>query len=133
MNVRCPPWPAVAPGRGGHRGTRSEADLRLRLSRTLHHAAMGICFFGNSFVNGMGDGGCLGWPGRLCAEVRQHGHAVALHNLGIRRDTSDDVVHRWKREASARLRSEHDGRLVFPFGVNDCVHEQEWPRVGDHS
>ena len=92
---------------------------------------MRICFFGDSFVNGTGDDDCLGWPGRLCAEARQHGHDVTLYNLGIRRDTSGDVAQRWAREAAARLPPEYDGHLVFSFGVNDCVHEQGRPRLSE--
>ena len=90
---------------------------------------MRICFFGDSFVNGTGDDDCLGWPGRLCAEARSRGRDVTMYNLGIRRDTSGDVAGRWEREATARLPSEHDGRLVFSFGVNDCVLEKGHPRI----
>lgn len=71
------------------------------------------------------------WPGRLCAAARQRGRDVTLYNLGIRRDTSADVAARWEREAAARLPPEHDGRLVFSFDVNDCVCEQETPRVSE--
>ena len=91
--------------------------------------AMRICFVGDSFVNGTGDDDCLGWTGRLCAEARARGRDITLYNLGIRRDTSSDVAGRWEREADARLLPEHDGRLVFSFGVNDCVHEGGQPRV----
>ena len=91
---------------------------------------MRICFIGDSFVNGTGDDDCLGWVGRLCVEARQRGHDVTLYNLGIRRDTSADIAARWEPEARARLPPEHDGRLVFSFGVNDCVQEaQAQPRV----
>ena len=92
---------------------------------------MRICFFGDSFVNGTGDDDCLGWPGRLCAEARVRGHDVTHYNLGIRGDTSRDVARRWQQEAAVRLPVEHDGRLVFSFGVNDCVHEGGWPRVSE--
>jgi lysophospholipase L1-like esterase len=91
---------------------------------------MRICFIGDSFVNGTGDDDCLGWPGRLCARARRAGRDVTLYNLGIRRDTSADIRARWEREARARLAPENDGRLVFSFGVNDCVHEvPDRPRV----
>jgi lysophospholipase L1-like esterase len=95
---------------------------------------MRICFFGDSFVNGTGDDDCLGWTGRLCADARQRGHDVTLYNLGIRRDTSADIAARWEREASARLPLAYDGRLVFSFGVNDCVCETgEQPRVAENA
>ncbi len=84
---------------------------------------MRICFIGDSFVNGTGDDDCLGWVGRICSEARQHGKDITAYNLGIRRDTSADIAARWQREARARLLAEHDGRLVFSFGVNDCMFE----------
>ena len=95
---------------------------------------MRICFIGDSFVNGTGDDDCLGWVGRLCAEARRRGHDVTLYNLGIRRDTSADIAGRWESEARARLQPEHDGRLVFSFGVNDCVHDTTGrPRIPEHA
>jgi len=85
---------------------------------------MRICFIGDSFVNGTGDDACLGWTGRICSHARQRGLDITLYNLGVRRDTSADIAERWQREARARLSPEHDGRLVFSFGVNDCISEQ---------
>jgi lysophospholipase L1-like esterase len=88
-----------------------------------------VCFFGDSFVNGTGDDACLGWVGRACAASRRRGHDVTCYNLGIRRDTSADILQRWKREALARLPPEHDGRLVFSFGANDCCLDDAGNRV----
>lgn len=80
-----------------------------------------ICFFGDSFVNGTGDGAALGWVGRACASARQTGRDVTCYNLGIRGDTTAHVLRRWQAEAEARLLPEHDGRLLFSFGTNDCI------------
>ncbi len=93
---------------------------------------MRICFFGDSFVNGTGDDDGLGWVGRLVAKARRSGRNVTGYNLGIRRNTSADVAARWKGEASLRLPSEFDGRLVFSFGANDCASDgvDDTPRVG---
>lgn len=82
---------------------------------------MRVCFIGDSLVNGTGDDDALGWVGRIVARARQNGRDVTAYNLGIRRDTSGDIAARWKREATARVSPEHDGRLVFSFGVNDCA------------
>jgi acyl-CoA thioesterase I len=82
--------------------------------------AIRLCFFGDSFVNGTGDDACLGWVGRVCSAGRRDGLDLTCYNLGIRRDTSADIRRRWEREARARLPPEHDGRLVFSFGANDC-------------
>jgi len=81
---------------------------------------MRICFFGDSFVSGTGDDACLGWVGRACAAARRAGRDVTCYNLGIRGDTTAHVLKRWRDEADARLVAEHDGRLVFSFGANDC-------------
>jgi lysophospholipase L1-like esterase len=92
---------------------------------------MRVCFFGDSFVNGTGDNDCQGWVGRLCAAERRGGADITLYNLGIRRDTSDDIRARWRREADARLPSGVGGRLVFSFGLNDCADDEHGvgPRV----
>jgi lysophospholipase L1-like esterase len=91
---------------------------------------MRICFFGDSIVNGTGDPDCLGWVGRVCAAARQSGVDLTSYNLGIRRDTSADILGRWRREAELRLPAEHARRLVFSFGVNDCIVENGACRVG---
>ena len=83
-----------------------------------------ICFFGDSFVNGTGDDSCLGWVGRVCAIARGRGRDVTCYNLGIRGNTTTDILGRWRREASDRLLPEHDGRLVFSFGANDCCADE---------
>ena len=74
----------------------------------------------DSMVNGTGDDACLGWVGRICAAARRSGRDLTCYNLGVRRYTTADMLARWQREAEARLPSEHDGRLVFSFGANDC-------------
>jgi lysophospholipase L1-like esterase len=85
--------------------------------------SMRLCAVGDSFVAGAGDPCALGWIGRLCAAARADGTDVTLYNLGIRRDTSADIAARWQTETARRLPAEHPARLVFAFGVNDCVVE----------
>ena len=60
--------------------------------------------------------------------MRSGGRDVTCYNLGIRRDTSADVLARWQREARLRLPPEHDGRLIFSFGANDCRPDED---IGD--
>ena len=92
-------------------------------------APIRVCFFGDSFVNGTGDDACLGWVGRACATARRNGVDLTCYNLGIRGDTSADLAVRWEREAHARLLPEHDGRLVFSFGANDCCLREDTGEV----
>lgn len=82
-----------------------------------------ICFIGDSFVNGTGDDTALGWVGRVCAAARARGVGLTAYNLGIRRDTSLDVLDRCEQEWSRRLPAGIDGRIVLSFGVNDTVVE----------
>lgn len=82
---------------------------------------MRLCFVGDSFVNGTGDPDALGWVGRVCAAARHRGRDVTGYNLGIRGNTSADIAARWRDEVQRRLSPGGDGRLVFSFGVNDCV------------
>jgi acyl-CoA thioesterase I len=87
------------------------------------------CFFGDSFTNGAGDRDHLGWVGRISAAASARNHDLTTYNLGIRRDTSTDIVDRWKAEAGLRFRPEHDPILVFSYGVNDAVIEDGQMRV----
>lgn len=87
-----------------------------------------ICFIGDSFVNGTGDEMMLGWAGRLCTEARQQGHAITYYNLGIRRNTSTDILQRWP-EVSLRQHPDCDNRIVLSCGVNDTTLENGALRV----
>ncbi|MDP1748838.1 MAG: GDSL-type esterase/lipase family protein [Reyranella sp.] len=84
---------------------------------------MRICFVGDSIVNGTGDPEYLGWVGRVLRDERTRRAELTGYNLGIRRDTSAQVGARWNEEVTRRLPAEFAGRVVFSFGVNDCVQE----------
>jgi len=78
-----------------------------------------ISFIGDSLVAGTGDPECLGWPGRISRAAVKRGHDITCYNLGIRGNTSADILARWRREAKVRWVMGLDNRLVFQFGVND--------------
>jgi lysophospholipase L1-like esterase len=67
----------------------------------------------------------------LCAAERRAGRDLTVYNLGVRRDTSGDILVRWRGEAEGRLPPGSDGRLVFSFGLNDCAWDDHGtgPRV----
>ena len=88
-----------------------------------------ICFIGDSLVNGTGDEAALGWAGRLCAMANASDIPVTYYNLGIRRDTSKDVLLRWESECTLRLPDFCDGRIVLSCGVNDTTIENGKTRV----
>jgi acyl-CoA thioesterase I len=84
---------------------------------------MRICFVGDSMVNGTGDPEYLGWTGRVLRHERTRRPELTGYNLGIRRDTSGQILARWREEVTRRLPAEIEGRVVFSFGVNDAVQE----------
>jgi acyl-CoA thioesterase-1 len=88
-----------------------------------------LCFIGDSFVNGTGDETALGWVGRVCAAAHVRGRHVTSYQLGIRRNTSLDVLGRWQQECECRLPAGGDGRLVLSFGANDTMIESGRQRV----
>ncbi len=88
-----------------------------------------IAFVGDSLVAGTGDPEALGWVGRLCARAMAAGADLTAYNLGVRRETSEAIRHRWADECRRRLPAAADGRVVFAFGVNDTVIEDGRQRV----
>ncbi|MDP6715038.1 MAG: GDSL-type esterase/lipase family protein, partial [SAR202 cluster bacterium] len=88
-----------------------------------------ICFIGDSLTNGAADPTYLGWPGRVCADAASKGHLVTYYNLGVRRDSSADILERWESEIQSRVSKEYDNRLVFAFGANDTTIVDGRPRA----
>jgi lysophospholipase L1-like esterase len=67
----------------------------------------------------VGDPEALGWVGRVAA-----GLSMTAYNLGVRRETSAQVVARWRAEARPRIAPGADTRVVFSFGANDATMEE---------
>jgi len=78
-----------------------------------------LCF-GDSITLGCNDSQGLGWPGRLGRGHERAGRHLAVYNLGINGDTSQDIAARWRHETRARSRDEI-GLLLFAFGFNDAA------------
>ena len=87
-------------------------------------ATLRICFVGDSITVGSGDSNFLGWPGRLSVAETERGHDVTLYNMGVRGDTSEMVLPRWRSECDVRLPDHVNGRLVLSFGLNDTAEER---------
>ncbi|WP_346623052.1 GDSL-type esterase/lipase family protein [Blastococcus montanus] len=88
-----------------------------------------VCFIGDSFVAGVGDAEHRGWVARLCARSTGAGLPLTAYNLGVRRETSVDVLARWEAECRPRLSVGDDRRIVVGVGVNDTALEGGTPRV----
>lgn len=80
-----------------------------------------ICFIGDSLVNGACDSTMLGWTGRVSADAYKKGVSLTYYNLGVRGNTSSDILSRWKSECSSRLSNSNDARIVLSCGINDTV------------
>src|SRR5690349_3659817 len=88
-----------------------------------------LCFVGDSYTNGAGDPECLGWAGRLAVAARQKGYNLTYYNLGVRRETSVDIIKRWRQEVQPRFPRGCTPFVVFSFGVNDAALEEGRTRV----
>ncbi|MGK8502442.1 DUF459 domain-containing protein [Nocardia asiatica] len=88
-----------------------------------------VCFVGDSFVAGVGDPRCLGWAGRLASAAHARGVPLTAYNLGVRRQTSAEILARFRAECAPRLPEGVDAGVVLSFGVNDAMHENGGPRV----
>jgi lysophospholipase L1-like esterase len=88
-----------------------------------------VCFVGDSYVVGVGDPEHRGWVGRLAERSDRDGVPVTVYNLGVRRDTSDDIARRWADEVAARRVAGSEDRMVVSFGVNDTTVVNGTPRV----
>lgn len=88
-----------------------------------------ICYVGDSFVNGTGDPTKLGWTGRVSASSQDKNLDITHYNLGVRRETSEEILKRWESECKVRLSNTSENKVVFSFGVNDTIIENGQRRV----
>lgn len=87
-----------------------------------------VLFFGDSHTVGVGDPSGLGWVGRVVAASHAAGIPLVSYNLGVRGETSGDVLRRWRGEANVRS-SDLETRVVFAVGANDTTEEDGTLRV----
>ncbi|HEY4280072.1 MAG TPA: GDSL-type esterase/lipase family protein [Conexibacter sp.] len=80
-----------------------------------------LLFFGDSFTAGAGDPLGCGWVGRVAAAAMP----VTPYNLGIRGETSLDVLVRFEEEARRRMRPGVACGVVFSVGANDVCDEAD--------
>jgi len=82
-----------------------------------------LCFIGDSLTLGFGDEAGLGWPGRIANELLGKGMDITSYNLGVRKDSSVRMQHRWRPEAMLRKLPDVPFKLVFSFGVADIMNK----------
>jgi acyl-CoA thioesterase-1 len=74
---------------------------------------------GDSFAAGVGDPKALGWVGRVVARSQSPDLALTAYNLGVRDDSSADVLARWREESARRFAAGAEHRLVLNMGHGD--------------
>ena len=82
---------------------------------------VGLCFVGSSMTAGYGDPKGLGWVGRVVSRTAHPDLDLTAYNLGIRGDTSGDVMARWRAECTPRWERRSERRLVLSVGANDIA------------
>ena len=92
-------------------------------------AAQQICFVGDSFVAGIGDETALGWIGRLTKRQATEGKPITAYNLGIRGNTSAQILDRIGAEIDQRRSPLRPTRVVLSMGVNDTTYVDGVPRI----
>ena len=69
----------------------------------------------------MGDPKALGWVSRVVARTPHSGIDLASYNLGIRGQSSTDVLALWQKECEPRWAKANERRLVVSVGLNDIA------------
>jgi lysophospholipase L1-like esterase len=77
-----------------------------------------VFFVGDSITLGWRDEEIRGWPVRVM--TRLQARAVTAYNLGVRGDTSGNILARWQDEVRRRLRLPGSAAVVFAYGANDA-------------
>jgi acyl-CoA thioesterase-1 len=73
-----------------------------------------VCVFGDSFVTGVGDPKTLGWVGRVAARTPPStGVALTMYQLGVRGQTTEDIVVRIPLESTPRFARGNEHGVVF--------------------
>lgn len=77
--------------------------------------------FGDSLVAGVGDSTELGWVGRVAAKTMRIGDMqLTAYPLGVRGESTEEIVVRIPLESAARFARGDEHRIVISAGVNDA-------------
>lgn len=82
---------------------------------------LALVFLGASLVAGVGDPKGQGWVTRVVGRTQHPDLELTAYNLGVRGDTSADVLHRWATEVPLRWAGRTERRVVLSVGTNDVA------------
>ncbi len=80
-----------------------------------------IVFLGSSLVAGVGDPKGQGWVTRVVGRTAHPDVELTAYNLGVRGDTSADVLDRWATEVPRRWSGRTERRVVVSIGTDDVL------------
>lgn len=80
-----------------------------------------VVFLGDSLVAGLGDPKGQGWVCRVLGRTGHPDLELTGYPLGVRGDTSADVLGRWHAEVPSRWRGRAERRLVVSVGTEDLL------------
>ncbi len=80
---------------------------------------IGMCFVGDGFVAGYGDPKALGWVSRVVGRTHAQDADLSPYNLGVRGDSSAEVMQRWRDECAPRWAGRAERRLIVGVGARD--------------
>ena len=120
----------------------TDVDIPTQFTPSADHLAhegprdVGIVFIGDSFVAGYGDPKGHGWVSRVIGRTQHPDLDLTSYNLGVRGDSSADVLSRWRTEGMLRWRDRRERRLVLGVGMHDVAQglttarSRRWTRPG---
>lgn len=82
---------------------------------------IGLVFTGDGYVAGYGDPKALGWVNRVLARTAHPEADLTAYNLGIRDQTSTELLTRWRAECEPRWAGRSERRLVVSTGLADLA------------
>ena len=82
---------------------------------------LALVFLGASLVAGVGDPKGQGWVTRVVGRTQHPDLELTAYNLGVRGDTSADVLQRWAAEVPLRWAGRTERRVVLSVGTNDVL------------
>ena len=88
-----------------------------------------LVFIGDAFVAGYGDPKGLGWVSRVVARTAPPDVDITAYQLGVRDESSADVLARWRIECPPRWKDRSEKRLVVAVGHSDAVNGMSTARV----
>jgi acyl-CoA thioesterase I len=80
-----------------------------------------IVFIGASLVAGVGDPKGQGWVSRVVGRTQHPDLELTAYNLGVRGNTTADVLERWRVECPPRWAGRAERRLVISVGTADAA------------